>query len=378
MARKYVDFTAVGPSALAGRYLRRFWQPIHLSGNLPKGRPVPLHILDQDFTLFRGERGEPHLIGPTCAHRGVSLAIGRVEGEAIRCFYHGWKFDQTGQCVDQPAEKAPFCERVKVPGYPTREYLGLIFAYLGDGEPPAFPHIDAFDAEGYVLTEESRRPWPFFHQLENSVDEIHINFAHRRSKFTDAGLNNDIPVLISAETDYGIERNSQRGNAVRRGHILMPNCMMSMLFEHHTSWTEHIAWRVPIDEKSHCSFSADLIHKTGADLDKCLATMEQQQRELDSLEPTLDVANRILRGEFHADDLPRERPDIVQIQDAVAMMSQGPRDRETDILGGSDRQVNMLRRIWTRECNALAKGKPIKQWQIPRDISVSTGVLEDA
>lgn len=376
MARKYTNFSAVGPDSVGGRYLRRFWQPIHLSRNLPKGRPIPLHILDQDFTLFRGESGDAHLIGPTCAHRGVSLAIGRVEGESIRCFYHGWKFDQIGQCTEQPAEKDPFCERVKVPGYPTREYLGLIFAYLGEGEPPEFPHLDIYDSVGFIETDESRRPWPFFHQLENSVDEVHFNFAHRRSKFTDAGLNNDIPELSCNETEYGIERIAKRGNAVRRSHILMPNCMLSMIVDKHTGWTEHIAWRVPIDENSHCSFMADMIHKTGPDLDKCLATMEEHKRRLEGLEPTMDVVNRILRGEFHADDVSIDRPDLVLIQDAVAMMSQGPRDREKDVLGASDRQVNMLRRIWTRECNALAKGKPIKQWQIPKDISVTTGVME--
>ena len=306
----------------------------------------------------------------------MSLAVGRVEGEAIRCFYHGWKFDGTGRCVDQPAERQSFCDRISVPGYPTREYLGMIFAYLGEGEPPAFPFIDIYEQEGYIDTAESRRPWPFFHQLENSVDEIHFNFAHRRSKFTDAGLNDHIPRLDCDETDYGIERIAYRGNAVRRSHILMPNCMLSMIVDKHTGWTEHIAWRVPLDDRSHCSFTADMIHKTGADLERCLEAITANERELEGLEPPFAVVERILKGEFHADDVPN-RPDLVLIQDAVAMMSQGPRDREKDVLGASDKQVNLLRRIWTREIKAMDRGKAMKEWRVPRDISCTTGVDTD-
>jgi 5,5'-dehydrodivanillate O-demethylase oxygenase subunit len=377
MKRRYGDFASVGPGTAAGKLLRSFWQPIHLAKDLPKRKPLPIHILGEDFTLYRGESGAPHLLGPTCAHRGVKLSTGRVEGEALRCFYHGWKFDGDGRCVEQPAERQPFCERVRVPGYPVREYLGMIFAYLGGGEAPQFFHLDAYDAEGHIYTYESNRPWPFFHQLENSVDEVHFNFTHRRSKFTDVGLNDEIPDLDCNETGYGIERLGRRSNAVRRSHILMPNCMYSMVFDHDRGWCEHIAWRVPRDDNSHSSFIADLIHKTGADLKSYLEHKARQRDELKKLEPALDVVARVLRGELHADDVP-ERPDLVLIQDAVAMMSQGPRDRERDVLGASDKQVNMLRRLWTRELRAVERGKPIKRWTVPEDLVPTRGTQEEA
>src|SRR5262249_41546354 len=141
----------------------------------------------------------------------------------------------------------------------------------------------------------------------------------------------------------------------------------------HTGWTEHIAWRVPLDDGSHCSFTADMIHKTGADLERCLDVISANERALVGLEPPFSVVDRILKGEFHADDVP-DRPDLVLIQDAVAMMSQGPRDREQDVLGASDKQVNLLRRIWTREIKAMQRNKPVKQWRVPRDLSCTTGV----
>ena len=376
MRKKYVDVTAIGPGTPTGQFLRRFWQPVHLSRNLPAGRPIALRVLGENFTLFRGTSGTPYLVGPRCAHRGLLLSTGRIEGESIRCFYHGWCYAGSGQCIDQPAEKQDFADRIKIPSYPIREYLGMIFAYFGDGDAPDFPHLDAYDGEGHIYTYESNRPWPFFHQLENSVDEAHFNFAHRGSKFTDVGLNDEIPDLDCNETEYGIERLGRRGNRTRQSHILMPNCMYSMVFDHDRGWCEHIAWRVPIDDQSHSSFIADFIHKTGPDLDAYLGKKAKEREALKKLEPAMSVVERIISGEVHCDDI-EDRPDLVLIQDAVAMMGQGLRDREDDLLGASDRQVNMLRRLWTREVRASTRNKPIKRWTIPRSLKPTTGTDYD-
>src|SRR5688572_26136277 len=93
-----------GPGTLAGRYLRRFWQPIHLSRAVQAGRAVPVRIMSEDLTLYRDEGGEPHLVDARCAHRGTQLSLGWVEGDSIRCMYHGWKYAPTGECIEQPAE----------------------------------------------------------------------------------------------------------------------------------------------------------------------------------------------------------------------------------------------------------------------------------
>src|SRR5687767_8435488 len=109
----YEDLVHTGPGTLAGRYLRMFWQPVCRAEDLPAGHAKPLHILGEDFTLYRGESGKPHLIAPRCAHRGTQLSTGWVEGDCVRCFYHGWKYDASGQCVEQPAEEAGFARKVK-------------------------------------------------------------------------------------------------------------------------------------------------------------------------------------------------------------------------------------------------------------------------
>ncbi len=368
-----LDFADIGPDGLAGQFLRRFWQPVYVSRKLRTKRAAPLRILGEDFTIYRGEDGAPHVVAAYCPHRNTRLSVGLVEGDAIRCFYHGWKFDHLGACIDQPAERNSPSSKMDIAAYPTREYIGLIFAYFGPGDPPDFPKFDIYEGDGYVETDESFRRWSFFDQLENSVDEVHFNFVHRRSKFTDVGLNDEIPELSAEETEYGILRIGKRSNRIRHSHILMPNCMYSMIFEHFRGWAEHLAWRVPVDANSHVSFMVDCVHKQGAELDEYKQTVARHAEELSRLEPTDSIIEKCLSGEMHVDDLDW-RADLVLLQDAVAMGAlRTPRDRALDHLTTSDRQVVMLRRLWRRELTALAAGGPLKAWTIPLSLVPTSG-----
>lgn len=363
-----------GPDGLTGRYLRRFWQPVFLSERLAPGKARLLKILGEEFTIFRTAAGVAHVVAPYCPHRGLRLSAGWVEDECIRCFYHGWKFSGDGSCVEQPAEKGVSPPDLAIASYPVREYLGLVFVYLGPGSPPEFPEFDAYHAPGTITeTKQSRRDWSFFDQLENSVDEVHFNFVHRKSKFSDVGLNDEIPELGCEETSYGILRLGRRGNTVRRSHILMPNCMYSMVFEHFKGWAEHLSWRVPIDDDTHTSFMVDCIHKEGQEAEDFRRLRQEHRASLQDLEPVDSLVARILAGELHVDDVPW-RPDIVLIQDAIAIGGlRKPRNRQADLLRASDRQVALLRRLWRRELAAIAAGLPIKMWSAPRDLVPTSG-----
>lgn len=145
-----IDPYRVGPGTLTGRYLRLFWQPVSIASDLPVSKARPVRVMGEDFTVYRGEGGEPHLVDFRCAHRRTQLSIGWVEGDTIRCRYHGWAYDPTGQCVEQPAEPEPFCQKVSIRAYPTLEYLGLIFAYLGEGDPPPRPRFALGEEDGVV------------------------------------------------------------------------------------------------------------------------------------------------------------------------------------------------------------------------------------
>ena len=88
-AENSLDLYRTEPGSLAGRYLRSFWQPVYRAKDLPAGEAVPLRIMSEDFTLYRGESGKPHVVAFRCAHRGTQLSAGWVEDDCIRCFYHG-------------------------------------------------------------------------------------------------------------------------------------------------------------------------------------------------------------------------------------------------------------------------------------------------
>src|SRR6266540_3965102 len=214
------DFVSAGPETLAGRFLRRFWQPVYCTHELPPGRAVPIRVMGEDFTLYRGESGTPHLVGDRCAHRGTQLSVGWVEGECIRCRYHGWKYDASGQCVETPGEDPDFARRVHLRSYPTTEYVGLVFAYLGEGEAPPFRRYPDLDAPGVVVTDPPEYlPCSFWNRIDN--DAAHGAWTHRST-----ALRMHRPDFLIQrrdeveETEYGY---IQRREGFSPGHIFMPN-----------------------------------------------------------------------------------------------------------------------------------------------------------
>src|SRR6185369_6945484 len=204
------DFVHTGPRSLAGRYLRRQWQPVYHSTDLDAGRAKPLRIMGETFALYRGASGEAHLVDGSCPHRGMQLAAGTVEGEAIRCFYHGWKYASDGQCVEQPAEESRFCAKIRIRAYPVREYLGLVFAFLAEGEPPAFPVYPEFEYfEGLLEIDSYQRSCNYFQNLENALDMSHVGYVHgdNVAAFSGIGLGR---ALTAEESDWGVEYTFRR------------------------------------------------------------------------------------------------------------------------------------------------------------------------
>jgi 5,5'-dehydrodivanillate O-demethylase len=260
----FTDYAHTGPGTLAGRFLRRFWQPVHRSDTLAPGRAVPLTVMSEQFTLYRGQEGAVHLVDFRCAHRGTQLSTGWVEGDNLRCFYHGWVYGSDGQCVEQPAEPEPFCQRIKIRSYPVQEYLGLVFAYLGEGEPPPMWRFPELEGPG-VLRITGPGVWPcnYFNRIENSLDHVHGAFVHRR-RVDGYGLG-QIPRVLGYETEYGIKTIGIRPGHLRMQHFHIPN------LNYRTPWAApngqdpsqidpdggiwaQLAWRVPIDDESCTSY----------------------------------------------------------------------------------------------------------------------------
>src|SRR5680860_100983 len=122
--------TRIGPGTPAGKLLRRYWHPIAPAQELTDERPKKrVRVLGEDLVLYRTDDGGYGLIAEHCAHRAASMYYGFIEGRDIRCAYHGWRYDQTGQCLEQPFEQENrrFKERVKMTAYPVQRYRGLVF-----------------------------------------------------------------------------------------------------------------------------------------------------------------------------------------------------------------------------------------------------------
>ena len=116
------------------------WVEIATSAQLDIQRPLlPITFAGKRYVLFRDDAGELGLIGRNCPHRGADLCFGRLEDNGLRCPFHGWHFDRTGQCVEQPAEPkgSKMYTQIKVPMIPVREDEGTIFAYTGPHEAGA-------------------------------------------------------------------------------------------------------------------------------------------------------------------------------------------------------------------------------------------------
>lgn len=373
-----LDFVHTGPGTLAGRYMRMFWQPVYRAQDLPAGRAVPLRIMSQDFTLYRGESGTPFVVAPRCAHRRTQLSVGWVEGDCVRCFYHGWKYDGSGQCVEQPAEHDSFAKDVRIASYPTREYLGLIFAYFGEGTAPELPRFPELEAEGVLEVETFVRACNYFGDLDNACDPLHVTFVHQGSRI-EANRHIDVRNILADETPFGVTMKIRRttdGGGTRLNLFGMPNIALLRLpptDKSEPSWREFVSWRLPVDDENYVSFNLNLIHLTGE------AGSEFRKRRAEQLAgaptSTMEMAAKVLAGEASVDDFRGKLPDVVRLQDDVVLTAQGAiPDRENEYLGRSDIGVVMLRRIWQRELQALSTGTPLKKWSRAPDLVATNGL----
>ena len=147
------ELTHVGPGTPCGEYFRRYWQPICFADEL-RDLPLRVKLLGEDLVVFRDLSRAVGLLELHCPHRGTSLEFGLVGAKGIRCCYHGWLFDIDGTILETPGEPADSTlkDRLFHGAYPTHEYNGIVFAYMGppDQQPP-FPTYDSFTRPGYRL-----------------------------------------------------------------------------------------------------------------------------------------------------------------------------------------------------------------------------------
>jgi 5,5'-dehydrodivanillate O-demethylase len=357
------SLTQSSPGTPMGTLLRSFWQPVALAESVKPGSARALRVLSEDLTLYRGETGTPYLVGARCAHRCTVLHTGWVQADQIRCMYHGWRYDGTGQCTEMPAEQHLPAERVKIAGYPVHEYAGLIFAYMGNDPVPAFelPRKDVLeDPSNLLFTRMQIWDYNFFQGTENSLDATHVSFAHvwgKSSRFGDE-ITSAIPKLTYEETAAGIRQTAYRSaNNVRisdwtfpnNNHVVSPGPLKG------DPWLHNVTWHVAVDDEHTMRFVVSTVPSTNPETDRRIA--EDQRNDYnpaDYYSQLFDehhVPEGIGTGQF------------IATQDYVALRGQGVIvDRSQERLGQSDAGIAILRRIFLRELEAIGANRPAKVW----------------
>jgi phthalate 4,5-dioxygenase len=365
--------TRVGPDDGAGKVLRRYWQPAALTVELDGERPVAaVRLMGEDLVLFRDNEGELGLIGRQCPHRGADLCYGRREDNGMRCPFHGWHFDRSGQCVEQPGEPegSRMHEQISVPSYPVVEKNGIIFAYMGPGDPPPFPALDCFTApDTHVFAFKGLWECNWLQAMEVGIDPAHASFLHRflededpedsyGKQFRDKAVNTEMtmtqllreypqPEIKVEETDYGMRLIALRHLIDGRTHVRVTNQIFPEAICIPISNEMIITqWHVPVDDENCYWYS--MFTSFGDPMNKNL--MREQRMKEHRLPDYAPLKNK--RNNYGYDPAEQARETYtgmgmdINVHDQWAVESPGPIfDRTKEHLGKTDVGIIKYRKI---------------------------------
>ena len=377
------NLTRTGPGTLMGDLFRRYWIPALHGWELPAADcpPVRVKLLGEPLVAFRDSQNRVGLIDEFCAHRGVSLWFGRNEECGLRCPYHGWKYDVTGQCVDLPSEgdDGPMKKRIKLKSYPCIEAGGVIWTYMGPpGMQPAPPALE------WVSVPPERRfvskrfqECNYLQAIEGGIDSSHVSFLHSGALNTDplfvGSKGNEynardlMPHFDVVEFEGGLligaRRNAENDRYYWRitpwimpWHTIIPPRAGHPLGAH--------AW-VPVDDENNWAWSINY-HPRRALTDAELTAMKNGQGIHNKYVPGTFVPLANKRNNYMIDRAAQKSGDHysgvegIAMQDASLQESMGPiQDRTRENLCPTDRGIVMARRMLLQAAEANRAGKPI-------------------
>ncbi len=167
-----------------GQLMRRHWTPVCLIEEVsePDGAPIRARIFGEDLVVFRDTEGRVGVMDEYCPHRRASLVFGRNEEGGLRCLYHGWKMDVQGRVLEMVSEPASSCfvDKVKHVAYPTKEWGGFVWAYMGPSEtmPDFKPPAWAPNENVKVTIAKAIIPCNWAQILEGAIDSAHSSSLH--------------------------------------------------------------------------------------------------------------------------------------------------------------------------------------------------------
>ena len=364
--------TRIGPGTPAGKLLRRYWQPVALVDEMKGERPVKaVRLFSENLVLYKTQNGYA-LMQRHCPHRGADLAYGRIEPDGLRCSFHGWKFDAAGKCMETPAEPegSRLCEHIKTVSYPVVEKSGILFAYLGDGEAPAFPHFDCFVApDAYTFAFKGYWDCNWLQALEVGIDPAHASWLHKYfededtagsygKQFRGVPSDSDLPIskvlreydrpeIRVERTGYGMRLQTLRRISEAQTHIRVTNILFPQAFVIPMNAEMTITqFHVPVDDAGCYWYS--IFTSFGGPVDK--DTMRAQRLKTYPAPDYKPIHGRFDGWGFDAEEQKSKTFTgmgfDINIHDQFACESPGPiADRTKENLGSTDKGIVLYRRL---------------------------------
>ena len=271
MLRKEVNdlLTQTDSGTPMGAMFRQYWIPALLVSELPEDDcpPVRVKLLGEAMIAFRDSDGRHGLMEEFCAHRRVSLWFGRNEEGGLRCPYHGWKYDVTGQCLEIPSEpeESDFCKSIKLQAYPLIKVGDVLWTHMGDEQnrPPEPAWEFATVTPEQTVTTKRIQECNWLQALEGGIDSSHVSFLHsnelerdplfKGAKANQYNLNDTKPVFDVTPSDgglyVGVRRNVEEGRYYWRITQWVMPCFT--MIPPRADHPQHGHFWVPIDDE-HC------------------------------------------------------------------------------------------------------------------------------
>jgi len=369
--------TQTGPGTPMGRFYRSYWIPALLAEELPENDcpPVRVKLLSERMIAFRDTEGRYGLMDEFCPHRGVSLWFGRNEECGLRCPYHGWKFDVTGQCVDIPSDptNSGFASKVRLQSYPLVARGGVLWTYMGPPEQqPPLPEWEfAMVPASQSYSSKRLQECNWLQAMEGGIDSSHVSFLHRGDINTDPlfkgargnqyNLGDLRPVFEVVESAGGLyigaRRNAENGQYYWRiTQYVMPSFTMIAPRGNHSV---HGHFWIPIDDENCWAWSFDY-HPIRELTEVELAAMRAGKGVHARVEPVTyrPVANK--DNDYLMDRAAQKAGrtysgvEGIAMQDASLQESMGPIvDRTKETLVSTDSGIIMARQRLLRAVKAL-------------------------
>jgi phenylpropionate dioxygenase-like ring-hydroxylating dioxygenase large terminal subunit len=166
--------------------LKNFWYACEFSHSVTH-QPKQILMLMQRFVLYRTTAGDVVAFNDQCPHRGAALSLGTLEGDCLRCPYHGWKFDAGGDCADIPSlgKDILLPPRARVKTYPVQEKYGYVWLFYGDlpaADRPPLPTLpEHIFSTMYPVSHECIEQASYTRLMQANLDFAHVIAVHKSS-----------------------------------------------------------------------------------------------------------------------------------------------------------------------------------------------------